>query len=685
MSTEKLKYIISQLSQPPFKKTYNMISFNNLEPLQLLQVVSDVLAEIDSQHNVDIREEAAEDTAIRIFNFLKIMKYRHPGGEEEQSRFRQGLVSGDKPIIYVILEWLLSRIDDLKKRAYLAKYLVKINIPPEFMQDDEVTDLFTQYSAYMEEFKEIHKQVEQLRSSGFNTDDIKRDIASMEDEKEQLMRRVDKLKKKVEGAPNSGPMLAVARKLHEEKDREAKLNQQKLEEKNLLIHCDQRISRLQNQLKDARQTSIGATPQSLLQRIEEENKTNTYLVKDKLPKEISILKKTVNDLQKVVSEPAMGQSDLENINRQIKETNAEINQLIEKRMVSGDPLDDKLSLFRQQAAIIARKKETAAESLREAREEIHSAQIEIEEKRNLLNANSGEEVLKGDEFKRYVNNLRTKSTTYKKKRAELAELRSELGVLGRTEEILKNRHHDIQRQLGKIEKKHGVSGFRETQEKLENISGAKQEVDEMKGKTLEDISVMVKKFNNKIAEKKNSLAPIIKELRPLRQKAQEMQAEHDQHKRVYDTQAAGFESNRSKLEQEVRALREECSAEESRLHYLNIMREITSSQQERINAEMKLYTSSNMQEKKRSLRDQFTRKIQDQENLGKSLREKQKSIKEGHSGNLNQMSMWRDFQRIMDMKLSLSGLGSGDGSGQQSGSKFSATEADALAADQLVL
>lgn len=49
MSTDNLKYIISQLSQPPFKKTYNMISFNNLEPLQLLQVVTDVLAEIDPQ------------------------------------------------------------------------------------------------------------------------------------------------------------------------------------------------------------------------------------------------------------------------------------------------------------------------------------------------------------------------------------------------------------------------------------------------------------------------------------------------------------------------------------------------------------------------------------------------------------------------------------------------------------
>ena len=35
----------------------------------------------------------------------------------------------------------------------------------------------------------------------------------------------------------------------------------------------------------------------------------------------------------------------------MREVNAEVNQLIEKRMMSGDPMDDKLSLFRQQVLI----------------------------------------------------------------------------------------------------------------------------------------------------------------------------------------------------------------------------------------------------------------------------------------------------------------------------------------------
>ena len=78
----------------------------------------------------------------------------------------------------------------------------------------------------------------------------------------------------------------------------------------------------------------------------------------------------------------MGQADLDKINQRIRDTNAEVNQLIEKRMMSGDPTDDKLSLFRQQAAIISRKKEAAAETLREAREDLVKCELEIDEKRS---------------------------------------------------------------------------------------------------------------------------------------------------------------------------------------------------------------------------------------------------------------------------------------------------------------
>ena len=62
-----------------------------------------------------------------------------------------------------------------------------------------------------------------------------------------------------------------------------------------------------------------------------------------------------------------------------------------------------------------------------------------------------------------------------------------------------------------------MAGYRETQEELEKVSSLKTDLDETKGKTLEEISEMVRKLNNAIREKRNVLAPVLKEIRPLRE------------------------------------------------------------------------------------------------------------------------------------------------------------------------
>ena len=55
----------------------------------------------------------------------------------------------------------------------------------------------------------------------------------------------------------------------------------------------------------------------LIQKLEEENRINNFMLKDKLPKEITTRRKACSDLQRVVAEPAMGQSDLDEINKKV--------------------------------------------------------------------------------------------------------------------------------------------------------------------------------------------------------------------------------------------------------------------------------------------------------------------------------------------------------------------------------
>ncbi|KAK2902501.1 intraflagellar transport protein 81 homolog [Channa argus] len=648
--SEQLKLIVEQLNKDPFRKNFNLITFDSLEPMQLLQILNDVLAEIDPKQNIDIREEMPEQTVKRMCALLGLLKYKPPGSQSDVSSFRQGLVIGSKPVVHPILHWLLQKVPELKKRAYLARFLVKLEVPSEFLQDDVIRDTYHQYEELVEGFKTYHKECEQLRTSGFSTAEIRRDISAMEEEKDQLIKRVERLKKRVESVSNHQRMLEQARQLRVEKEREESLSHQKQEQKNQLFQAEQRLQRSQQQLKDLRQAAADANPESLIKRLEEEIKINSYMVSEKLPKELEGMRHTVQYLQKVASEPAMGQADLHELEDKIKEVDSQINQLIEKRMMRNDPMDDKLTLYRQQASIIVRRKESKAEELQEVREELAAAERELRQRTSQAQASDGEEIIRGDELKRLVGKLRSKGTVYKKKRQEIAELKAEYGVLQRTEDILKQRHEIVQQKLQTVEAEKGISGYSNTQEELERVSAIKSELDEKKGRTLDDMSEMVKKLNSMIVEKKSALAPIIKELRSLRQRCQELSQEYEEKKVQYESCAAGLESNRSKLEQDVKALREETAQEENRYHYINSMSEIIEMQIQRAAEEMKAYVSSDPQERKKAIRELYMKNISEQELLGKKLRETQKMVRETHGANMEQMKMWRDLEQLMECK-----------------------------------
>ncbi|KAI8852858.1 hypothetical protein BC829DRAFT_487295 [Chytridium lagenaria] len=668
-----LKLVAERLSQPPFQRNYSAIQLHDDVPIHvLLQLVTDVAAFIDEGqpiplsgssnggpsamglgsiptmgnagmaagiHKVDIRNEDPEATAWRIGELLRILKYR---GASDLALLRQRLQGDERLLFLDILTFLLRDTVMHKKRAYLATFLEVANVPAEFMQDDVILELSEQVSILQEQFKEVHKYVDGLRQNGNANaaSNLKREIQMMEEEKQQVMNKIGRIKKKVQEIPNHETWLEAAKLLRLEQQEELSIAERIREQKSAVVLAEKKYAAAQQELREARNTLTVAGPDALFAKMEEDCKMNKYLA-----------------LEESSKKPHLSPGEFARLDQEIKELSDVTAKLAEKRLIKNNSGDDKLALFRQQATIIARKKEGTAQRLVTLSEQVIKLKDELEKKEEQLKGVAGNKILRGEEFKRYVSELRGKSNVYKRKKADLAELTGEFGILQRTEEILLSRVKAMESTLTDLEKRSGVLGFHEAKENLEKVSEKKAEVDEAKGKTLNEISDIIQTLMTTINDKKALLAPVIQELRNLRSKAAEVEGEYTEKKKLFDATMVGIESETTHIQNEIKGFQQDIVNDQSRYHYLHSMITNAEISQERVLHEMKAYIGGDdvieLQQKARGFktyRDLYNRKIVEQENLGKSLREQQKDIKAKYETNIKQMALYADVKKLLELK-----------------------------------
>lgn len=71
----------------------------------------------------------------------------------------------------------------------------------------------------------------------------------------------------------------------------------------------------------------------------------------------------------------------------------------------------------------------------------------------------GGKYMKRDDFRQYAANLRVKNGAYKDMRKQLQEVKSEIGVLAKTKNILKSRADDLGEFMQQLERQKGISGY----------------------------------------------------------------------------------------------------------------------------------------------------------------------------------------------------------------------------------
>jgi len=139
---------------------------------------------------------------------------------------------------------------------------------------------------------------------------------------------------------------------------------------------------------------------------------------------------------------------------------------------------------------------------------------------------------------------------------------------------------------------------------------------------------------------------MVKDLRTVRQQFQEIEVTYNEKKESYNNTKLALESEIAKLEQEKQMFEEDCVREESKFHFMNSMAVILDAQIFKGNEKTELSHKDG-----KTFKDIYNKRIADQEQLSKALRDKQKEIKEKHEPSLKQREMFTDIQKILRKKM----------------------------------
>ena len=394
-----------------------------------------------------------------------------------------------------------------------------LNLPPEAISIPEVMNIFNQYEHAMEEFKDSHQSYELAVQEGKKTRELRSDSIAIEGEIENVKKRIERLQTRLDKVPQQELLLEAAKSFRVEKDQQKELQAQIDEQKVGSGRANVLGERLQKEYQNMRLATQGTSPKQMLEAIIEETQVLEFMVKQKLPQELMIRQAEVQILQEVIAEPNITRDYLNDLQYRIDELSKEVHRMVETKLNDKSQQNDSLGLgpFRQQASLIARNKETAAEQLDHLTKELNDVESQLKEKQQKLQETVGEVILRGDDLKQFVNTLRAKSNIYKQQRSELASVKAEANDLMETLENLRAQDPSL-------------AAGDEDPSSLEPMMSRPDSPVESRGIT--ELSRLVDGLSRAVLAAREKLAPMSQQLRPLRERIAELKDECDSKKQV---------------------------------------------------------------------------------------------------------------------------------------------------------
>nr|XP_021189622.2 intraflagellar transport protein 81 homolog [Helicoverpa armigera] len=632
--SEQMKYIVKEVNAT-LGRNYDLIKFDALNEKQLLQLLVDLLVNFNAGEKLDVNEDDSETVSLRLLEMLGSVKYRPPGGVEP-TRFRAQLLAGDARTIHHVLHWLLTNKEQVKNTAYLAKYLKLPDIPPDVARNNNIQDLLDLYQNLIDEFKDVHKRTRLLQKE--NASEIINDIKEMALERDIVIKRLENVQVNLVDINDKEEILNISRALRVQQEKAKELeNQYDAQQSQLKMASDQ-LKRYLNVIHG--QSATPKTVNDVMKRLQEEVQLNSYLVKEKLPQETTSRQKELNIMQKIAAEQHPTRSDLVAVQDKIAIVNSEMEHLVQRKLATAGPQEDKLAPFRQQAAVIRRNKEASADRVRELANTLKDHEATLADLQSQVRQLLGDTVLRGEELKKYVNSLRTKSTVYKRQRANLSTFKVEAGILARTIHIISTADPTVEMALLNHKKL-----------KIEDEETMERHLDksaDLTKKSLHDLSQLVAQTAQKLSQVRQEIQPLADKIKPVKEEFQTVQQQYEQKKRVYEATSINITSQMEPLKNQVKELTDRLNSKED--EWKNLRQRITKAEtlQEVVMFEMK---NSMQSPRKPSKMEALKKKVADTELIVKRLEEEQQAISSRQGAVEEQTKLWENALQLLRCKM----------------------------------
>jgi len=275
-----------------------------------------------------------------------------------------------------------------------------------------------------------------------NPTELKKEINQLEQEKEQLLTKINLFKNK-SNKQDFQALLEATSKLRKEQEQDAKLNEKERELTNMIEFYEQQVLTVKQRLMDAKKVSNqNLGPDKMLENLRSETRKNRELNNEILGRELNDKRERLQRIELLLQEPMTTQSELERLTNDVKRLQKDC-MTLEDKLKQNTPVDDKLAIFKSSAAMLTKKKEQKQEAIKKLEFEKQALERIMAEKEGEYARTKGGKYMKRDDFRNYAANLRGKNTQYKQMKKVLFEIKSEVTVLKRTKTILQSRAEDL--------------------------------------------------------------------------------------------------------------------------------------------------------------------------------------------------------------------------------------------------